>query len=383
MKNNIYLDYAGTTPIDPKVLAEITKHLKSTWGNASSVHSQGASAKELLENYRKKVAKVLGCKLEEVIFTGSGTESDNLAILGISRAYKKRGKHIVTSNIEHPAVLKACEYLEKNEGFEITYVQVGKDGVLRAQDVIDAVRPDTVLVSVIYANNEIGTIQPISEISKKLNKNSRPIFHSDACQAAGALSLNVHQLGVDALTLNGSKIYGPKGTGCLYLKRSIDLTPLAVGGSQEKGRRAGTENAALLAGFAAALEIADKNRQRESNRLIILRDYLIKNILSKFEGSVLNGNNVKRLPNNVNISFSNVDGETLMLALDRNGIQVSTGSACTSTSNEPSHVIRALNLSGNLSKSNLRISLGRQTTKKELDIFLAILEKEVKKMNSR
>lgn len=394
--------------MDALVEHVVLEHTKKTWGNASSVHEVGRKARIVIEDSRKIVAKILGVKPSEIIFTGSGTESDNLAIFGIARAYGTRQNfstknlsglrgHIVTTRIEHPAVLRACQYLEKNEGFKITYLGVGSDGIVKPADVAKALRLDTVLVSIMYANNEIGTMQPIREISKlledfrkrKLKMNERtPFFHSDACQAAGALNLNINHLGVDMLTLNGSKIYGPKGTGCLYVGNEIEIVPLIVGGSQERGLRAGTENPALIAGFAKALEIADKNKTKESSRLMGLRDNTIGRILREIPNSRLNGDSVRRLPNNINISFEGIDGEMLMLALDQKGIQVSTGSACTSSSTEPSHVMAALyeksepakGLAQDISKGNIRITLGRGTTKKDIDYVLKIMPGIVRKL---
>ncbi len=374
ISNGIYLDYAATTPLDPKVEKVILAQLKN-FGNPSSIYSLGRQAKQVIEGARKSVAKILNSRTEEVVFTGSGTESDNLAIFGVARAYKSFGKHIITSKIEHHAVLRACQYLEKNEGFKVTYLDVGKNGIVDPVSVKKALRSDTTLVSIIYANNEIGTIQPIKEISKIIKiyrqYEKLPFFHTDACQAAGALNLNVQDLAVDLATLNGSKIYGPKGIGCLFVRRGIHLRPVILGGSQEGGLRAGTENPALIAGFAKALELVDKNKEKESKRLIQFRDYVINQILTKIPNSKLNGDAISRLPNNINISFKNTDGEMLMLALDQNGIQVSTGSACTSSETGPSHVMQAI---GNPEGwGNLRITLGRQTTKKELDSLLVNL----------
>src|SRR3989344_2912560 len=382
MTKKIYLDYAGTTPMDPRVERVVLRHLKNDWGNASSVHEVGQQAKKVIEDSRKKVAEVLGCKTQEIIFTGSGTESDNLAIFGIARAYKKLGKHIITSKIEHPAILRSCQQLEAREGFKVTYLDVGESGIIDAGAVKRAIRSDTVLVSVMYANNEIGTVQSITEIAKAIGrfKNHKPIFHTDACQAGGALSLNVNGLGVDLMTLNGSKIYGPKATGCLFVRRGIDLVPLIVGGSQERGLRAGTESPALIAGFAKALELADAKRVKEGTRLIKLRDYLIAKILSGISGSYLNGDAARRLPNNINISFDDVHGEMLMLVLDQMGIQVSTGSACTSTLTEPSHVIRALGLPEAMTRGNIRITLGRRTTKKDADCVVSALFKAINRL---
>ena len=375
--------------MDPRVERVVLEHLHKSWGNASSVHEVGRQARGVIEDSRRRTAKVLGVRPEEIVFTGSGTESDNLAILGVARAYKKFGKHIVTSEIEHPAVMRACQYLEKHEGFKVTYTGVGKNGIVDPAEIAKAIRRDTILVSVMYANNEMGTIQPIAEIAGIIKATSNKqqatsgrttFFHTDACQAAGALNLNVHRLGVDLMTLDGSKIYGPKATGCLYIRRGIELIPLIVGGSQERGLRAGTENPALIIGFAKALESANDSRLTESARLIRLRDYMIGRILKNIPGSYLNGDPIRRLPNNINVSFEGIDGEMLMFALDQKGIMVSTGSACTATSTEPSHVLAALGLPKSLATGNIRITLGRQTTKKDIDHVLKVLPQLVKKL---
>ena len=399
----VYLDYAAATPLDKKVNALMSEVSVSFFGNPSSAHSFGLEAKKVLEEARKKIASLLGAKSDEIIFTGSGTESVNLAVLGVARANKSDGKHIITTNIEHMSVLRACRQLEK-EGFKVDYLSVEKNGVIDPQKVIKAVRPDTVLVSIQYANNEIGTIQPIKEIGRKLKtidksaiyplENSRarsrgsrvgrmadlsvPLFHSDACQAAGFLNIKPETLEVDLLSFNGSKIYGPKGVGVLFKKNRIKLEPLVYGGSQERGLRAGTENVALAAGIALALEIAEKNKAKEFKRLSSLRDWLIQKIFTEIPESKLNGDIKKRLPNNINISFKEIDGEMLMLGLNRQGMAVSTGSACTTAETGPSHVISALG--GSKEEGNLRITLGRETTKKELEIFLETLKKEVTKL---
>lgn len=386
MKKIIYLDYAGATPVDLTVQKIIAEHTDKSFGNASSPHAVGRKAKGVIEEARLGVAKVIGAKTTEIVFTNSGTESDNLAILGVARSYKKYGRHIITTNIEHLAVLRSCQFLEKDEGFKITYLPVDKNGIIDSKILEKNLRPDTILISVMYANNEIGTVQPIKEISdviknyRKKGNNKLPIFHTDACQAAGALNLNAHELGVDLMTLNGSKIYGPKATGCLYINRNVQLNPILLGGGQERGLRPGTENPALIAGFAKALEITDQKRNSESKRLIKLRDYLISEILNKIPNSKLNGDIQKRLPNNLNFSFDNIDGEMLMLALDRVGVQVSTGSACSATTTGPSHVIRAV---GNPDGwGNIRVTLGRATTKKELTYFFNILRRLVEKMRT-
>ncbi len=376
----IYLDHAATTYIDPRVLQKMKPYLTTAYGNASSLYALGRQVKLAIENARQDVAKILGVSNQEIIFTGSGTESANLAILGIAKAYKNKTNHIIVSKIEHKAVLESAKKLEK-EGFKITYLNVDSQGIVKLDELRKALTKKTILVSVMYANNEIGTIQPIKEISKIIRKfrgdNILPAFHSDACQAAGALPLKVNNFGVDSLTLNGSKIYGPKASGCLYVNKNYKIEPLILGGNQEMGLRAGTENTALIVGFAEALKLAEKLRISESRRLINLRNYFIKNILKTIPRSILNGHPQKRLPNNINFSFPGAEGESLVLRLDQYGISVSTGSACTSTELNPSHVLMALGLKETLAHDSLRMTLGRKTTKKDLDYVLKILAKVV------
>ena len=389
----IYLDNAAATQIDPKVMEVVLSHTKKIYGNPSSIHEVGRKARLVIDNSRKTVADILNASPPEIIFTGSGTESINLSILGVARAYKKYGKHIITTEIEHKAVINSCHQLEK-EGFKVTYLKVGKSGVVNLGDLRKTLKKDTILVSIMYANNEIGTIQPISKISKllrdfrkrtfqvprfKFHDKRLPIFHTDAIQAAGYLDLNVQKLGVDLMGLNGSKIYGPKGTGCLFVRRGTLLEPLNFGGSQEYGLRPGTEDPGLIAGFAKALEIVSKNKDKESKRLTKLRDYAISKILKDILSSELNGDPVLRLPNNINISFKDVDGEMLVLELDKSGVYVSTGSACTTTETGPSHVLKSL---GKKTGDNLRVTLGKHTTKKDIDYFIDVLERSVKKMKS-
>jgi len=380
----LYLDYAATTPLDPRVTREIQKNQK-TFGNPSSLHTEGEKSDKLLESSRKKVTQVLKVKPGEIVFTSSGTESVNLALFGVARANKSKGKHIITSNIEHLAVLNSCKQLEK-EGFSITYVKAAKNGIIDPEDIKKTLRKDTILVSIMQANNEIGTIQPVriignivSAFRRKINK-KYPYFHTDACQAAGALNIKPHDLRVDLLTINGSKIYGPKGTGCLFVRRGIKIEPIIFGGSQERGIRAGTENIALISGFAKALEIADKLKEKTSKKETELRDYCIKRILKEVLNSQLNGHPQKRLPNNINISFKNVDGEMLMFYLDEKGIEVSTGSACTTSETGPSHVMKAIK--NPREWGNIRVTLGRNTTKKDIDYFIKVLIRSVKEIRS-
>ncbi|PJE50382.1 MAG: cysteine desulfurase NifS [Candidatus Yanofskybacteria bacterium CG10_big_fil_rev_8_21_14_0_10_36_16] len=392
----IYLDNAAATPLDPRVKREMDKYEKA-FGNASSLYASGKGAKKIINNSREKIAKILNAGADEIIFTGSGTESCNLAVLGAARANKKKGKHIITTKIEHHAVLNACKQLEQ-EGFKITCVNVNEGGLINPEDVKKALNPNTVLVSIMYANNEIGTIQPIQQIAKIIkNFNKQIIFHTDATQAVGYLDLNVQKLGIDSMSFNGSKIYGPKGAGCLYIRRGTTIQPIMFGGSQERGLRPGTENTALIAGFAKALEITDSIKEKENNRLKKLRDYTIDKIINEIPSSKLNGSQKERLPNNINMSFAGKDGEMLVLILDQKGVEVSTGSACTSTEirsensgqADPSHVLKAIRWirasHHNQAKGesvgtgdNLRITLGRFTKKEDIDYFIKQLKNVLK-----
>jgi len=397
----IYLDYAATTYIDPRALQKMKPYLTKAYGNASSLYSLGREAKAAIEKSREDIAKILGASSGEIVFTGSGTESANLAIFGIARAYRDYGNHLIVSKIEHKAVLESAKKLEK-EGFRVTYLNVDSQGIVKLNELKKALNKKTILVSIMYANNEIGTIQPISKIAEIISnfrkqsakrkaqsvRDSRfaicdlPVLHTDACQAAGSLSLKIRELGVDLLTLNGSKIYGPKGVGCLYVNKDYKIEPLIVGGNQESGLRAGTENTALIAGFSEALKLAEKLKKRENRRLKTLRDYFIKKVLKIIPGSRLNGHTRKRLPNNINLSFAGIEGESLVLRLDQYGISGSTGSACTSQDLAPSHVLLAIGLPAELAHGSLRLSLGRKTAKRDLDYVLEILPKIVEKLRT-
>ena len=379
----IYLDYAATTYIDNEVFKKISPYLIGNFGNPSSLYLIGRKAKAAIENARSAIAKILGVSSKEIIFTGSGTESDNLAVFGIAKAYSDKGRHVIVSKIEHKAVLEPVKKLEK-EGFKITYLGVDSKGLVSLSELKKSLRPNTILVSVMYANNEIGTIQPIAKIAEIIREfkkeNLFPLFHTDACQAAGALILNVKKLGVDLLTINGSKIYGPKGIGCLYKAEDIKLDPLIVGGGQENNLRAGTENTALIVGLAESLKLAEKLKNKENKRLANLRDYFIKNALKFIPDSRLNGHPTKRLPNNINISIAGIEGESLILMLDKYGISASTGSACTSNSLEPSYVLLATGLEPGLAHGSLRLTLGRKTAKRDIDYVLKILPEIVRKL---
>lgn len=388
MTRNVYLDHAATTPLRDEVRGVMLPYLGEAYGNPSSFHMKGKVVKDALDDARARIAKMLHVRADEVLFTSGGTESDNLAILGYARKNQTAGKHLITSSFEHHAVLEAMQFLEKKEGFEVTYLEPSADGLISVQQVADALREDTLLVSIMYANNEIGTIQPIAEIAKVIDayrtEHKRPElrFHTDACQAPEYLDLNVEKLGVDMLTLNGSKMYGPKGVGLLYLKRGIKLQPLQFGGAQERALRPGTENVAGIIGIATALEMAQSEREEESQRLIPLRDRLIEGIQSSIKKTRVNGHKEKRLPNNVNISIMDIEGEALLLYLDAQGVYASTGSACTSASLDPSHVILSLGLPYEVAHGSLRFSLGKGTTQEDIDYVIEVLPPLVEKLRA-
>lgn len=377
MKKELYFDNAATTAVDERVVSTMMPYFSGVFGNPGSMHSLGLEASEALESARANIARFLNCESNEIIFTGGGTESINMAIKGVSLALQKKGKHIITQKTEHHAVLETCEFLEK-QGFEVTYLDVDVYGLVDLSKFREAIRPDTILVSIMYANNEIGTIQPIREIAD-ICKEKKVLFHMDACQAAGYLDMDVKNLGVDYLSFNGSKLYGPKGVGALYVKSGRPLSPLIHGGGQEFGKRSGTENVPLIVGFAKALELADGEREKEVARLSELRDYLIAELLKRIPKSLLNGHPTKRLPNNVNVTFLDVEGEALLLDLDQYGICASTGSACTSKTLDPSHVILALGRPYEVAHGSLRFSLGRYTTREGIDKLLDLLPEVVEK----
>lgn len=378
-KSIIYLDYAATTPVDPKVLKAMLPFFKEFFGNPSSAHFLGQKAKEAIENARTQVAQFLNCLPQEIIFTSSATEANNLAILGTIKAAQKRGikkPHIITTQIEHKAILEPLKQLERTQEIEISYLKVTNEGIIDINDLKNLIKKNTVLVSVMYANNEIGTIQPIEEIGNFLKNLSGISFHTDAVQAVNYLDCNVETLGVNLLTISAHKIYGPKGIGALYVRRGCPLEPLIFGGSQEYRKRAGTENVPGIVGLGAAIKEV-QNRKSEIKNLKNLRDELIRGVLKNIPGSQLNGSWEKRLPNNANFTFEGVDGEALVMALDKEGIAASTGSACSSQNLEPSHVLLALGKSKKEAQSSLRLTLGRTTTKQDIEKTLKILVKTV------
>ncbi|HLD20465.1 MAG TPA: cysteine desulfurase family protein [Patescibacteria group bacterium] len=388
MKREVYLDHAATTPLHPAVREAMLPYLGEKFGNPSSFHGVGKKVKDDVDHARERVARVLHVRADEILFTSGGTESDNLAILGYARMNQSQGKHLITLSIEHHAVLETMMHLEKKEGFEVTYLEPDRDGLVTVEQVEAALREDTILVSIMYANNEIGTIEPIAQIGNVIQKwrevHKRPVlkFHTDACQTTGYLDLDVEKLHVDMFTLNGSKMYGPKGIGLLYVKRGIKLEPLQFGGSQERALRPGTENIAGIIGMATALELAQADREQETQRLIPLRDRLIEGIRSSIPKTRLNGHPTTRLPNNVNISIMDIEGEALILYLDAQGVYASTGSACTSASLDPSHVILALGLPYEVAHGSLRLTLGRSTTQEDVDYVIEVLPSLVEKLRS-
>ena len=376
----IYLDHAATTYVRREVLEVMNKYFQDEYGNPGSFHTIGLRPKRAMDKARELVRDIINAKrADEIIFTGSGTESVNLAIKGLVEKLEPHHgpAHIITSTIEHEAVIETLNYLEKERGYSVTRVPVDKYGLVNPKDVEDAIREDTILVTIMYANNEIGTIQPIEQIGKICRK-KKVLFHTDACQAGGVLDLNIENLNVDMMTLNGSKIYGPKGIGMLYKKKSVKLVPLIHGGGQEFGMRSGTENVAFIAGFAEALRLGQSERFQESKRLIELRKMLENGILNNIPKTFINGHPTKRLPNNANITISDIEGEAMMLYLNEFGICTSTGSACTSQSLDPSHVILACGLPYEVAHGTLRFTLGRKTTKEDIKRIIKVLPDIVK-----
>lgn len=365
-----YFDNSATTPISEKVLEAMMPYLTSSYGNASSIYSLGRESRKAIDKARDQVAKALNCDSKEIYFTNSGTESDNWAIKGVAYANKDKGKHIITSSIEHHAVLHTCKHLEK-QGFEVTYLPVNKNGLVEIKDLIEAIRPDTILISIMYANNEIGTVQPIEEIGE-IAKEKNIYFHTDAVQAIGNIDIDLQKLNIDLLSLSGHKFNGPKGIGALYIKNGTKVENLLHGGSQEKGKRPSTENVAGIVGLGKAIELATKDIAKKEKYLKDLREYAIENLL-KIPNTILNGDREKRLPGNVNICFEYIEGESILLMLDQHNICASSGSACTSGSLDPSHVLLAIGLPHEIAHGSLRLSFSGRNTKKEIDYLLNLL----------
>ncbi len=368
----IYADNAATTAVSPKVLEKMLPYFTEVYGNPSSLYATGASAKKAVETARENIARNLGAEhASEIYFTSGGSESDNWAIKGVCRALKSKGKnHIITSKIEHHAVLHTLDALKK-EGFEVTYLDVYENGIVRVSDVEKAIRPETALVTIMYANNEIGTIQPIREIGKICREHG-VLFHTDAVQAIGNLPVNVKDDNIDLLSMTAHKIHGPKGCGCLYVRRGVRIENLIDGGAQERGKRAGTENTAGIVGLDAALQLTVDTREERNAHLLPLRDKLIDSLL-KIERSRLNGDRENRLPGNINMCFEGIEGESLLLKLDLNGISASSGSACTSGSLDPSHVLLALGLPHEIAHGSLRLSFGDDITEEDIDYIAEVV----------
>ena len=367
----IYLDYAATTPTHPEVARAMLPYLGDVFGNPSAIYCYGQEARSALEQARAQVAGLIGARSEEIIFTSGGTEADNLALIGIAYAHKNRGNHIITTAIEHHAIIETARFLEKR-GFEVTYLGVDGQGLVDPDDVRRAITDRTILISVMQANNEIGTIQPLAEIGG-IAREAGICFHSDAVQAVGHIPVDVGELGVDLLSISAHKFYGPKGVGALYLRKGTRLEALMYGGGQERNRRSGTENTPGIIGLGRAVELARQEMAQEAGQLTRLRDRLIQDTLQRISHSRLNGHPKKRLPNNVNISFDFVEGESLVLNLDLKGICASTGSACSSSSLELSHVLLALGLPRPQAHGSLRFTLGKWTTESDIDRVLEVL----------
>ena len=375
----IYLDHAATTPVHPKAVKAMSPFFTERFGNASTLYSYGHEAKEAMENARSKIAAFIGAKSsQEIIFTSGGTESDNFAICGIAWANKNKGNHIITTSIEHHAVLNTCKFIEKR-GFRVTYLPVDEYGLVDPEDVKKAITDKTILISIMQANNEVGTIEPLAEIGK-IAREKEIYFHTDAVQSFGHIPINVDELNVDLLSASAHKLYGPKGVGMLYIRKGIKIVPFLYGGEQENRRRASTENVAGIIGFGKACELAAQHMEEESIHLASLRDKLIRGLLGKIEFTRLNGHPIKRLPGNVNVSIKYVEGESMLLKLDGKGICASSGSACTSSILEPSHVLTAMGIPPDVAHSSLRFTLGRENTEYDVNYVLEVLPDIIKEL---
>jgi cysteine desulfurase len=369
------MDHSATSPVDPEVFKAMEPYFINSYGNASTLYSLGREARKAMEESRKMVASLIGAKLDEIIFTSGGTESDNIAIKGIAYRLRDKGNHIITSNIEHPAVDETCKYLEKN-GFEVTYLPAGVDGIVNTNDLEEAITDKTILITIMHANNEIGTIQPIKEIGA-IACEKKIVFHTDAVQSVGKIPVNVDDLNVDMLSLSAHKLYGPKGVGALYIKKGVRVEPIIHGGGHEKGIRPGTENVAGIVGLGKACQIAKENLVETAQYVTSIRDEIIEKVLDQVEKSYLNGHPTNRLPNNINFRFTGIEGESLVLHLDAKGIASSTGSACSSKNLEPSHVLMALGLKEVDAHGSLRLTLGKENKKEEIDYIVDSIKNAV------
>ena len=375
---NVYLDNSATTKTDEEVVKAMFPYLSDNYGNPSSIYSIGQTARKAVEESRETVASILNCSPSEIYFTSGGSESDNTIIKGIAYSYKNKGNHIITSKIEHPAVLETCKQLEK-EGFEVSYINVDANGIVDLKELEEAITPSTILISVIFANNEIGTIEPIKEIGE-IAKSHGIIFHTDAVQAVGSINIDVQDMNIDSLSLSAHKFYGPKGIGALYVRKGVKFTKYINGGHQEKNKRAGTENVAGIVGLAKALEISHRDMKKHNKQIKELRDYYVQEVKQKIPYIKINGDLEKRLPGNSNISFRFIEGESLLLNLDLKGICASSGSACTSGSLDPSHVLLAIGLPHEIAHGSLRISIGKYNTKEEIEYTVSCLTEIVQRL---
>jgi cysteine desulfurase len=376
----IYLDHNATTPVHPEVLEAMLPYYKDKFGNASSIHSFGRETKVALEESREKVAKFINASPQEIYFTSGGTESDNLAIKGTAFANRKKGKQIITSKIEHHAILESCKFLEK-EGFQVTYLPVDKYGLVDPDDLKKALRENTILVSIMHANNEVGTIQPIEELCK-IAKKRGAYFHTDAVQSVGKMPVDVQKLDVDMLSMSGHKIYGPKGVGAIYIKKGTRVISWSHGGSHERSRRAGTENVPGIVGLAKAMEIAYRDMEEQSQHLKNLTETFYQKLTQTISDVILNGRMEERIPNTLNLSFKAVEGESIILSLDLKGVAVASGSACTSGTLEPSHVLSAMGIAPDIAQGTIRFSFGRDNTMDDVDYVVEILPEIVSRLRA-
>lgn len=373
----LYFDNSATTKTDNRVIDTMMPYITNNFGNASSIYSIGRQSRSAIENARSQVSKFLNCNASEIYFTSGGTESDNMAIMGIANAYKKNGNHIITSTIEHPAVLNTLERLKK-QGFDITYIDVDKNGIIDVEKLENSITDKTILITTMFANNEIGTIQPIEKIGK-IAKAHKIIFHTDAVQAIGHIDIDVNKLNIDSLSLSGHKIYGPKGIGALYIRKGVKCDPLILGGHQERDHRAGTENVAGIVGLGKAIELLN---DLDNELISQLRDHTLYRITNEISGVTVNGSMEHRLPNNINVSVDGISGDALLFNLDLKGICASSGSACSSGSLEPSHVLTAIGVPEKLAKSSLRITLGKYNTLEECDFLVDVLKEIVLRLRN-
>lgn len=374
----VYFDNSATTKTDEEVIKAMLPYLTENYGNPSSIYKFGRENRKAVEEAREKVAKALNCETNEIYFTAGGSESDNTAIRGIAYSYREKGNHIITSKIEHPAVLETCQQLEK-EGFEVTYVGVDEKGIINLEELKKAIKPTTILISIMFANNEIGTIEPIEEIGN-IAKENHIFFHTDSVQAVGSVKIDVKKLNIDSLSLSAHKFYGPKGIGALYVRKGVKFDKFVKGGHQERNKRAGTENVAGIVGLGKAIELANENLEEHNQKIKNLRDYYVEQVKNKIPYIKINGDMEKRLPGNSNISFRFIEGESLLLNLDMKGICASSGSACTSGSLDPSHVLLAIGLPHEIAHGSLRISIGKYNTKEEVDYLVESLTEIVHRL---